>query len=49
MAIEAEDCFEVGFDNIAGQISDNYDLGVWLVYGRVGVHLHVRILYCEAG
>lgn len=49
MAIEAEDCFEVGFDDIAGQISNNYDLGLRLVYGRMRVHLHVRILYCDVG
>lgn len=49
MAIEAEDCFEMGFDDIAGQVSNNYDLGVWLICGRMGVHLHVRILCCDAG
>lgn len=49
MAIEAEDCFEVGFDDIASQISNNYDLCVWLVCGRVRVHLHVRIFCCDAG
>lgn len=47
MSIEAEDRFEMGFDDIACQVCDDYNSGVWFSW-RVRIYIHIRVFSCIA-